>query len=199
MTKKPVTDQTLELKTWVLKVSIDCQGCQKKVQKILGGIQGVYATVVDAQHNKVTVTGAVDADKLIKRLGRSGKHAELILPEKKENNKKQSKNAKQSYQEDTGSESKAGMAAEDLNTGGDVGNRGKKMKKKKKKEKEKQSGTGRNAMTVVGSPVPTLPPLDPSNLPVNNGTDPYMVGVMDPIRSNADEYEDEQAGGCFIM
>lgn len=42
----------------------------------------MYKVEVDAQQNKVTVTGNVDSDVLIKRLLKSGKHAQLS-PEKK--------------------------------------------------------------------------------------------------------------------
>lgn len=38
----------------------------------------VYSVAVDLQQNKVTVTGNVDADVLIKRLLKHGKHAELL-------------------------------------------------------------------------------------------------------------------------
>jgi hypothetical protein len=47
---------------------------------------GVYTTTVDSQQHKVTVTGNVEADTLIKKLLRSGKHAEL-WPEKKKSGK----------------------------------------------------------------------------------------------------------------
>lgn len=46
---------------------------------------GVYMTTIDPQQQKVTVTGNLDADTLIKKLVKSGKHAEL-WPEKKDQN-----------------------------------------------------------------------------------------------------------------
>lgn len=42
---------------------------------------GVYTTTIDSHHQKVTVTGNVDAQVLIKKLLKTGKHAEL-WPEK---------------------------------------------------------------------------------------------------------------------
>lgn len=48
---------------------------------MLQGIEGVYTTNIDSQQQKVTVTGNVDAQTLIKKLVRTGKHAEL-WPEK---------------------------------------------------------------------------------------------------------------------
>ncbi|KAA8530636.1 hypothetical protein F0562_005430 [Nyssa sinensis] len=38
---------------------------------------GVYKVNIDAEQHKVTVTGSVDSATLIKKLGRSGKHAEV--------------------------------------------------------------------------------------------------------------------------
>ncbi|URE30994.1 Heavy-metal-associated domain [Musa troglodytarum] len=70
------------LQTWILKVSIHCEGCRKKVKKVLQSMEGVYKTTVDPQQHKVVVTGNVDAEILIKKLLKAGKHAEL-WPEKK--------------------------------------------------------------------------------------------------------------------
>ncbi|KDP28127.1 hypothetical protein JCGZ_13898 [Jatropha curcas] len=95
MTPKPADGPMEQLKyqTWVLKVSIHCEGCKKKVKKVLHGIDGVYMTDVDSRQHKVTVTGNVDAETLIKKLARSGKHAELWpeKPEKKDNESGKSK------------------------------------------------------------------------------------------------------------
>ncbi|KAL2229766.1 heavy metal-associated isoprenylated plant protein 35-like [Sesamum indicum] len=71
----------LQYQTWVLKVSIHCQGCKRKVKKVLQSIEGVYTTNIDSQQQKVTVTGNIDAQTLIKKLVKTGKHAEL-WPEK---------------------------------------------------------------------------------------------------------------------
>ncbi|EEF49875.1 heavy metal-associated isoprenylated plant protein 35 [Ricinus communis] len=84
----------LKYKTWVLKVSIHCEGCKRKVKKILTNIDGVYATEIDLRQQKVTVIGNVDGGTLIKKLVKAGKHAEL-WPEKadsKEKKKGKSKN-----------------------------------------------------------------------------------------------------------
>lgn len=70
--------ETLNFQTWVLKVYIHCEGCKKKVKKVLQSIEGVYMTVVDSEEHKVTVTGNVDGDQLVKKLLKSGKQAELL-------------------------------------------------------------------------------------------------------------------------
>ncbi|KAK1294681.1 hypothetical protein QJS10_CPA16g01370 [Acorus calamus] len=67
----------LKIQTCVLKVNIHCDGCKQKVKKILHKIDGVYKTTIDAEQGKVTVSGNVDPAILIKKLVKSGKHAEL--------------------------------------------------------------------------------------------------------------------------
>ncbi|XP_031106923.1 heavy metal-associated isoprenylated plant protein 36-like [Ipomoea triloba] len=78
----------LPYKTWVLKVSIHCQACKRKVKKVLQSIEGVYITDIDEKQQKVTVTGNVEADALIKKLIRSGKNAEMWHEKSSFNDKK---------------------------------------------------------------------------------------------------------------
>ncbi|VAI26880.1 unnamed protein product [Triticum turgidum subsp. durum] len=65
----------MDLQTFVLRVTIHCHGCKKKVRKVLKSVEGVQDVKVDAQLHKVMVTGTVDAETLIKRLNKSGKQA----------------------------------------------------------------------------------------------------------------------------
>lgn len=69
----------LKTQSCVLKVNIHCHcdGCEQKVKKLLQKIDGVYSVKVDANEGKVVVAGDVDPDKLIKKLKRAGKHAEI--------------------------------------------------------------------------------------------------------------------------
>ncbi|XP_021801972.1 heavy metal-associated isoprenylated plant protein 36-like isoform X1 [Prunus avium] len=70
--------ESLKYQTWVLRVSIHCEGCKRKVKKVLQKIDGVYTTAIDSQQNRVTVTGNVDVQTLIKKLiMKAGKKAEL--------------------------------------------------------------------------------------------------------------------------
>ncbi|XP_055816784.1 heavy metal-associated isoprenylated plant protein 32-like [Solanum dulcamara] len=69
--------EMLKTQTCVLKVNIHCDGCQQKVKKKLQKIEGVYTVKIDSDQSKVTVTGNVDPATLIKKLVKSGKHAEL--------------------------------------------------------------------------------------------------------------------------
>ncbi|KAJ8751978.1 hypothetical protein K2173_000724 [Erythroxylum novogranatense] len=63
----------------VLRVNIECHcdGCKTKIKKLLQKIDGVYKVSVNAEQGKVTVTGNADPANLIKKLEKSGKHAEL--------------------------------------------------------------------------------------------------------------------------
>ncbi|XP_057418757.1 heavy metal-associated isoprenylated plant protein 35-like [Lotus japonicus] len=72
-----VTSQTLKYQTWFLKVSIHCEGCRRKVKKVLQSIDGVFTTTIDPQQQKVTVTGSVGVEILIRKLVKAGKHAEV--------------------------------------------------------------------------------------------------------------------------
>ncbi|GMI65372.1 hypothetical protein HRI_000206500 [Hibiscus trionum] len=78
-------DNPLKYKAWVLKVSIHCEACKRKVEKTLRKIDGVYEAYADLKQQKATVKSNlhVNAETLIKKLVKKGRHAEL-LPEKSE-------------------------------------------------------------------------------------------------------------------
>lgn len=82
----------LKIQTCVLRVNIDCDGCRQKVKKLLQRIEGVYTVVIDADNQKVTVSGSVDSATLIKKLVRSGKHAELWSQNSNNQNNQKPKN-----------------------------------------------------------------------------------------------------------
>ncbi|CAK9160109.1 unnamed protein product [Ilex paraguariensis] len=69
--------QDSKMQTCILRVNIHCGGCKQKVKKKLQKIEGVYSASIDVDQGKVTVTGNVDPATLIKKLIKSGKHAEL--------------------------------------------------------------------------------------------------------------------------
>lgn len=169
---QPPHPHPLQFQTWVLKVLIHCEGCKKKVTKILKGIEGVYTAVIDSQQHKVTVIGNVDAETLIKKLLRSGKHAEL-WPEKKDktsgkskNNDKQKELSKDGQEvlddrhKDTAEkpDEKSGDNPPGTGIEGQGGNgSGGKKKKKKKGNSSGNGGSGENvgnepAAGITGSP-----------------------------------------------
>ncbi|KAF5958597.1 hypothetical protein HYC85_005822 [Camellia sinensis] len=61
-----------------LRVSVNCcDGCKKKVKKVLRSIEGVYKTEIDPLQPKVIVVGNVEPQTLIRKLLKSGKQAEI--------------------------------------------------------------------------------------------------------------------------
>ncbi|KAI9170525.1 hypothetical protein LWI28_029207 [Acer negundo] len=82
----------LKIQTCVLKVNIHCDGCKQKVKKLLQRIEGVYQVNIDAEQQKVTVSGSVDSATLIKKLVRAGKHAELWSQKSNQNQKQKNNN-----------------------------------------------------------------------------------------------------------
>ncbi|GAU33761.1 hypothetical protein TSUD_393230 [Trifolium subterraneum] len=74
---KPPSPQPLKYQTWFLKVSIHCEGCKNKVKKVLKRIDGVFTATIDSQQQKVTVTGNVAVETLLRKLVKAGKHAEI--------------------------------------------------------------------------------------------------------------------------
>ncbi|XP_042456371.1 heavy metal-associated isoprenylated plant protein 35-like [Zingiber officinale] len=98
--------EPLNYQTVALKVSIHCEGCKREVKRVLHHIEGVYRVSIDLPQHKVVVTCNVAAETLIKKLNKTGKHAELwpepTPPEgiagagtggkKKRNKKKKNKN-----------------------------------------------------------------------------------------------------------
>ncbi|KAJ0014367.1 hypothetical protein Pint_19801 [Pistacia integerrima] len=110
--EKEAEEADLKCKAWVLRVSIHCEGCKKKVKKILTNIDGVYRTEIDLRQQKVTVFGDVDAETLIKKLEKKyGKHAEL-WPEQKEKKKSKSKNKEKQQQQNDHESSEENNSAE---------------------------------------------------------------------------------------
>lgn len=77
-----------------------------------GGGEGVYATTVDERQHRVTVTGDVDGETLIRKLHRHGKRAELLPlkpPQQKEKEKEKEKDkgkekGKEEKEKETGKE-----------------------------------------------------------------------------------------------
>ncbi|GAB2277469.1 hypothetical protein Dimus_012174 [Dionaea muscipula] len=105
--------EPLKYKTWALKVSIHCEGCKKKVRRILHNIEGVYTIDIDSKLHKVTVTGNVESDALIKKLEKSGKHAEL-WPENRDHIKeKKSSKLKKKHKDQSDPENSQGEDSEE--------------------------------------------------------------------------------------
>ncbi|XP_022882040.1 heavy metal-associated isoprenylated plant protein 37 [Olea europaea var. sylvestris] len=77
----------LKIQNCVLRVNIHCDGCKHKVKKLLQRIEGVYQVNIDAELQKVTVSGSVAPATLIKKLVKAGKYAELWSQKPNQNQK----------------------------------------------------------------------------------------------------------------
>uniref|UniRef100_A0A7N0U8V1 HMA domain-containing protein n=1 Tax=Kalanchoe fedtschenkoi TaxID=63787 RepID=A0A7N0U8V1_KALFE len=96
--------EPLRYQTWVLKVSIHCEGCKRKVKRILQAIEGVYMISIDSKQQKVTVTGNIEPEILIRKLMRTGKHAEMWPMSPGENERRPGSNRPKGGEDDSDSE-----------------------------------------------------------------------------------------------
>ncbi|KAI3415110.1 HMA domain-containing protein [Psidium guajava] len=66
------------VKKTVLKVSIPCQKCKKKLLKAVSALHGVDKIEVDSSKGTLTVTGDVDPYDVVRRARKAGKYAEVM-------------------------------------------------------------------------------------------------------------------------
>ncbi|XP_057972146.1 heavy metal-associated isoprenylated plant protein 23 [Malania oleifera] len=66
-----------QMQTVELKVRMDCDGCELKVKNTLSSLSGVKTVEINRKQQKVTVTGYVDASKVLKKAKSTGKKAEI--------------------------------------------------------------------------------------------------------------------------
>ncbi|KAI3895084.1 hypothetical protein MKW92_022566 [Papaver armeniacum] len=205
--------EPLRYQTSVLKVSIHCQGCKKKVKKILQSIDGVYQISIDTQQHKVTVTGDVDSEKLIKTLIKAGKLAELWpqpmeTEEKQSNGKNKNDNNNPKAADDNQEEESEkkpstqnekqgnGNGAVSGNVAGGGGGGGGGGKKKRKK-KGQNANNNKNSSTPggVATTVDTSGNTESQSLPVNGGdTSIGPVNLSPPPAQHSYPYGDSSYG-----
>lgn len=77
MSSAQKTKKRKQLQTVELKVRMDCEGCELKVKKALASLSGVKSVDVNRKQQKVTVTGYVEASKVLKKAKSTGKRAEI--------------------------------------------------------------------------------------------------------------------------
>ncbi|CAK9153372.1 unnamed protein product [Ilex paraguariensis] len=68
--RKPM--QTVEI-----KVKMDCDGCKRRVKNAVKSMKGVKTVEVIPKESRVTVSGYVDPNKVLKRVKSTGKRAEF--------------------------------------------------------------------------------------------------------------------------
>ncbi|CAH2063922.1 unnamed protein product [Thlaspi arvense] len=67
----------LALSVVELLVDMDCQGCEKKVRRAISKLDGVDTLEIDVEQQKVTVTGYVDREDVLRMVKRTGRAVEF--------------------------------------------------------------------------------------------------------------------------
>ncbi|KEH40541.1 putative heavy metal-associated domain, HMA [Medicago truncatula] len=70
--KKHKPMQTVEI-----KVKMDCDGCERRVRNSVAYMKGVKQVEVNRKQSKVTVSGNVDRNRVLKKIQNTGKRAEF--------------------------------------------------------------------------------------------------------------------------
>ncbi|RZC64640.1 hypothetical protein C5167_008330 [Papaver somniferum] len=66
-----------QMQTVELKVRMDCEGCELKVKNALSSMRGVKSVEINRKEQKVTVSGYVEANKVLKRAQSTGNKSEV--------------------------------------------------------------------------------------------------------------------------
>nr|POF08754.1 heavy metal-associated isoprenylated plant protein 22 [Quercus suber] len=70
--KKRKAMQTVEI-----KVKMDCDGCERRVKNAVSNMKGAKSVEVNRKQSRVTVTGYVEPNKVLKKVKSTGKRAEF--------------------------------------------------------------------------------------------------------------------------
>ncbi|KAJ7959054.1 Heavy metal-associated isoprenylated plant protein [Quillaja saponaria] len=66
-----------QMQTVSLKIRMDCEGCARKAKQVLSGVKGAKSVEVDMKQQKATVTGYVEAKKVLKAAQSTKKKVEM--------------------------------------------------------------------------------------------------------------------------
>ncbi|KAF8390789.1 hypothetical protein HHK36_025317 [Tetracentron sinense] len=216
----------VDLKKVELKVSVNCcDGCKRKVKKLLQSIEGVLKTEIDSSQPKVTVLGNVEPQILIKKLLKSGKQAEIWSPGEKRKAGKENKEAEMGGQ--VKSKDGTGETAKCSNSSVAADHKSSKEKAKSGEDECGNKGMNKDQEVLVMKKVnPSIahdmgnvrcyhmvavPPgpyysyaaaaaADP--VPYYGAPNPYYHGrppVQIPTSRVGDYFSDENSVGCYVM
>ncbi|KAL4612507.1 hypothetical protein ACB092_08G204700 [Castanea dentata] len=65
------------MQTVKIKVKMDCDGCERRVKNAVSNMKGAKSVDVDRKQSRVTVTGYVEPNKVLKKVKSTGKRAEF--------------------------------------------------------------------------------------------------------------------------
>ncbi|KAL0654493.1 hypothetical protein Bca4012_097184 [Brassica carinata] len=72
-----ITNIKCKMTTIEMRVHMDCVGCESRVKSALQKMRGVDEVEIDMVQQKVTVTGYADQKKVLKKVRKTGRRAEL--------------------------------------------------------------------------------------------------------------------------
>ncbi|CAN6466203.1 unnamed protein product [Victoria cruziana] len=135
-----VNAQASGMSTVVLNVNMHCEACALQLQKKILQMRGVQTAETDLASSKVTVTGTMDANKLVEYVyRRTRKQANIVPPPKSEEEKKEEPPA-----EEPKAEEKKEEKAEE--------NKVEEKKEEEKKDEEKKEEEGKKEEESKGEP-----------------------------------------------
>ncbi|XP_051145653.1 heavy metal-associated isoprenylated plant protein 20-like [Andrographis paniculata] len=76
-TSKIKTKKRKPMQTVEIKVKMDCDGCERRVRNAVSSIKGARSVEVDRKQSRVSVSGYVEAKKVLEKVQRTGKKAEM--------------------------------------------------------------------------------------------------------------------------
>ncbi|KAJ7528172.1 hypothetical protein O6H91_02G032400 [Diphasiastrum complanatum] len=115
---KEETKSEKKSETVVLKVEIHCNECLRKIQRAITKIDGVESINYDLKEKKVTLSGKINPQNVLKTVKKTGKQVQMLQPketkeaDKKDSEKKES-GSKESGKKDSDKKDAPGKAGED--------------------------------------------------------------------------------------
>ncbi|KAI0510323.1 hypothetical protein KFK09_010924 [Dendrobium nobile] len=61
-------------------VRMDCNGCVQRIKRAVHNLDGIYEVYIDVAHQKLTVVGRVEPDKIVKAIKKTRKIATICTP-----------------------------------------------------------------------------------------------------------------------
>uniref|UniRef100_A0A7N0T6R9 HMA domain-containing protein n=1 Tax=Kalanchoe fedtschenkoi TaxID=63787 RepID=A0A7N0T6R9_KALFE len=69
--------QVQQYQTVDLHCKVDCDGCERKLKKALNSLDGVTNVEINRKQQKISVTGCVEAEEVLKRAKRTGLRVQM--------------------------------------------------------------------------------------------------------------------------
>ncbi|KAK2652408.1 hypothetical protein Ddye_012264 [Dipteronia dyeriana] len=77
VTNTSIRSKRRPMQTVDIKVKMDCDGCERRVKNAVTNMRGVKTVDVNRKQSRVTVSGYVDPNNVLRRVKSTGKRAEF--------------------------------------------------------------------------------------------------------------------------